>query len=487
MKARFKTLIILVVIFLMSLVTGLAVGCSIGEPTARDLADGDGMTASVTYYTNGGRFTNSGDLCYRQFVYRPGQPIFNIGVDGSAGQTFTITRAGYVFAGWQYCVLNSDGLPILKDNSGNVLEVHPETGSAIMIGSDEREIGEQDKVFTAEPNGEEVFQEGQPNRSLNEGDHLFIVATWVLDIRVEYHLVTDSPILEYVEATAEENKADENKADENKKDPKYYNTGDVIHADSFGTDSYLIISPKTFKSEVLSGSHSYLSLYHDEGCTRPVEDSFRVEKPQKGNYVLYAKYREGRWTPVRESADVDTMLNATGSGGFYVVWDVEYKGTRRRIEKSGTYSGIIDGNGKTISGISVEPDSAVGTGKAASLFGNLGASAQIKNLTLKNINIKIKVGEWRISAYALFNAVAQGAAFENFNVDGITLDITLEENERSAVSNIPKKNGEFDSTHWIYDSNSDSDEEFKNNNTGLNVLNATLIINEKTISGGQHE
>ena len=186
-RTKIKTLIILIAIFSVSLIAGLT-GC-IGEKDAKQRAEELGMTASVTYYTNGGNFvagSNSVDQkWYRTDYYFPDTPIFNIGVDETVGQSLTIRRDGYVFAGWEYAKLDNDGLPILYEldskgvRTGKQLDVL-ENGTASIIGSTGRELLEQEKRFEAETSGKKVFENGHPK--VGDGEHIYLAATWSQDI-----------------------------------------------------------------------------------------------------------------------------------------------------------------------------------------------------------------------------------------------------------------------------------------------------------------
>lgn len=470
MKTKIKLLIILITVFAVSLIAGLVSGCRIGEINGKEQADQMGFTCPVTYYANGGTFRegrDDDDKVYKTIQFKPGTPIFNIG--GTEGQSLTIVRKDYVFAGWEFCKLDEDGHPVLKDADGNVLP-YLDNGTADIKEASGLQMNEKLKRFTAESNGTKVFQNGK--HIINEGESLFIVATWVQDVMLDYKLVTDTPITVKGADGAD----------------KTYNTGDVIYSQGFGTSTSLRLRPYGSISfdpglEFVS-EHSYINLYWDEACENPVVDSSnsKIDKPSNDeNAVIYAKYRSGKWTPVR---DADDYLGAmvSGSGKYFLVFDIDCSKAAFSM-RAETFNGEIDGNGKTVSNITIGGSLAfqaqiLENGKSYALFGDLGANAKISNLTIKNVSINVSVRTGSVSVYMLMSGFAEGAALENLVVDGVTVKIS----NNGLLLNLQNEDGTYNTDKWLYGVVSDNDfiEEH-----GEIVKNATLNINNNNIYGGQ--
>ena len=140
-------------------------------------------SSSVTYYTNGGAFSDSG-ICYKRIFFKPGKPIFNIGVDKSE---LSIIRKNMTLAGWVKAEIDENGLPILIEMTengeitGTVLQMKDD-GSALMLDKDGRELSDEEKHFTAKlpDNPDEwefVFDKGHPK--IEENAHLYLVAVWI--------------------------------------------------------------------------------------------------------------------------------------------------------------------------------------------------------------------------------------------------------------------------------------------------------------------
>lgn len=469
MKAKIKTLKILIAIFAVSLIAGLFAGC-IGEKDAKERADALGMTASVTYYTNGGNFEegSSKDLkVYRTDYYYPDTPIFNIGVDEKPGQSLNIVRDGYVFAGWEGAVLDADGLPILYelDESGNrtgkqlsVLE----NGTASILSTSGREMLEQEKRFEAVPDGKKVFANGHP--TVKDGEHKYLVATWAQDVVLEYKLITDAPI---------EAKADGQSVT--------YQNGDTIYTRAFLTSDSITLYPDT--APATFENFSYINLYWDADGERAVVAGEQITKNEETNSVIYAKYLSGSWTAVKTANQAANMLRATGNSNYFVVYDIDCTGVAFSYKTSGTFGGIIDGNGKTLSNITITSTLRSAPDKG-SVFGNIGATARIKNLTIEDISITLSVSV-SMYAYVLVSGVADGAQFENFVINTVTLNITKSSAD-IVLYNIQLISNEYEKDNWLYGAYN-TDEEFTAVYGNL-VLGGTLIIdNETIVSGGQHE
>ena len=492
-KAKIKTLIILISIFALSLVGGLFAAC-IGEKNPKEKADELGMTACVTYYTNGGNFvsgTNSTDAkSYRTDFYRPDTPVYNIGVDKTSGQSLTIKRKGYVFTGWAYALLDEDGLPYLyaSDEEGKAtgakLEVL-ESGTASMIGSTGREMQEKEKRFVAVVDEERgmVFENGHPKVGANE--HIYLVATWEKDVVLEYVLLTDASVTAQV-------KVDEIPEEANKDDYTFdkdgnifktvtYKNGDVFYSESFATSTEIILAPESAPKDF--EGFSFINLFWDAEGKQAVADGGKVTKHEdKTNSTVYAKYLSGEdWKAVRTVKDAEGMFLDSGYK-YFVVYDINCEDGEFNLNE-GTYSGVIEGNGRILSNINISATIA-GNRERISFMGTLSAFAQIKNLTFKDVNIELNLsGKINGGAYVLVSNIVSGGILENVKMDTVTFDITLEEG--STIFNIQKNNqGVYQTGNWLYGVYG-TDAEFVEK-YGDCVQNATLIINgEKIVSGGQ--
>lgn len=484
MKTKIKLLIILMAAFAISLVAGIAAGCSIGVDTQQDAADKAGMTASVTYYANGGTFSDN-SICYKTMYFVPGNPIFNIGFDKvpAGNRSLSITRTNFRLVGWVEAELDKDGLPILvrMDGEGNATNEELDykgNGSGVDIGTDNKEKNEQAKSFTAKvpENMNFVFEGGNP--TLEDKEHKFLVAIWTPDIVLDYVLVSDGPVTFRVPNVDDP----ETEEDESLTDSEVpFESGSVIAKANFGLDGAVSLAPKTVPNAPVS-DHSFIYLYWDEECTQPVNPTGdKVPRPTDGkNAVIYAKYIPGRWTPVSVAADVRGIF--TSSTKFYIVRDIDCEDESFSLRtNTNFFNGTIEGNGFTLSNLNFSYSGTIGNAAIISMFGRIGDSAVINDVTFENVTLTAEVSYSRtVYIYALFNECAEGATFSNFSIDGLTMSITRL-NETAVIGNIEylDETEEYVTTNWLY-GGAVLDSNFTEAN-GSVIKNATLIINEEII------
>lgn len=495
MKAKIKPLIILIAVFIVALASGIAAGCSIGEKSTKELADEMGLTVPVTYYANGGNFrlnANKVTYAYRTIYYKPGSPVWDMPAYTPSSQyPHSVDREGYVFKGWYWCVLDEEGNPVLKDNSGNDIKYY-DNGSADMSKIDGNvtvQLGESEKQFTSviDRTKGKVFEDENGNAKTiyaETGKHLFLIADWERDVVLEYKLVSDSPI------TVKDGDG-----------TKTYSNGDVIGFKSFALDPVISLNPADGVSGIESTSHTYISLYYDAECANPViagTPEARIAKPVNGeSATIYARYLAGtNWEPVRTQDDVKNMFSSTAvNRHYFLVNDVDCTDLTVTAKNARLNTSSIDGNGKTISGFKVNPGSTIAKNTKVSLFGTMDINTEIKNLTIKNIEFET-IGI-RNSINAAVNVLFSGletpanendkvAAFTNFVVDGVKVTVRRVGAD-SVIDNIPLVGEDYKTDSWLY-CNGFTDAEFTAAHQGVTVNNAELIINNVNIvSGGQHE
>ena len=423
MKTRFKTLIVLVAIFLCSLTAGIVAGCSIGEPPV----SASGLDCCVTYYINGGSFNSSTTMSYTTLYFKSGAPILNVGVDKVNNITYSVSRTNYYFNGWKYAALDENGQPILRDSEGTQLTVKP-SGSPEMLDDGGRELSEQSKVFTAEIDETRghVFGNGHP--TINKDEHLYLVADWTGAARLDYVLVADEAVTF---------------TDGNEDNPVLTTVepGEVVYGRDFGSFSVINLDPENDLKNFVSTTHSYIHLYWDEECRNPVvaTEAREIPKPEPDengevvNPVIYAKYVSGNWTPVRDSDGVANMFKSSGLNSlamrqnFYLVGNITYSGNAIARDNTFNTNCTINGNGFTISNLVFASQRALVGGAKVSVFGTLTDNANIYDLTLKDVTLNVTFNKAMsgTAAYLLFTDMNDGATLNNFLMDGATLNATL--------------------------------------------------------------
>lgn len=407
--------------------TLIAAGCRVGQPTHEEVQDKYGIRSSVTYFSNGGSFNESGGSLRRKYIeYQENAPVINVGVDEVSG--LSIQRSGYVFDGWYYAELDENGEPIVI------------TEEPLEVESSDREVEFPIRI----PAGEKWY----------------ICAHWMKDVELEIRLVSDSPISVQQEDA------------EGQMQTVTYETGDVIRTQSFGTQSYIDVSSN---APIASIDSTFLRLYSDEVCETPF--SGRIEKPQNGeNAVLYAKYIEGIWTIVRTPSEVSSMLGNTvlSSNKYYIDADIDCASVS--FGNHAAFNCTIAGNGHTISNLTFTA-SNINSNNTVSPFGTFGARASVTGLTLKNINVeyKLRPNVTAVELYAFAEGANDAAILEDVVIDGLHAKFELPEG--AIVGNLPFANGSYGKTNWMFGGRR-TDEAFLEAFPGITVKDATCVINE---------
>ncbi len=378
MKKRWKNKLVLLLACLAGLF--LFAGCSVGESLEEVLANRN-LTAQVTYYSNGGTFDGSPNK--KEMYYKDGDEVLNIqSKSNTLSGTAKIERAYHDFEGWYYAEL-SNGKPVFDEG-----ETSPRPS--------EKKVTFPVKV--------------------KEGDHLYLVAKWTAHMKVRvkvlYYTDTNQPC-EGVTMTV---------------NGTTYNKGDEIK--SFTYDNDEVKRPGTgayytpFASTKTEG-FTFVDYYLDEACTKPLINAWPLEKAddQTTDAILYAKYIQGDWTVVRETRDIldtDREDNPIGMFGkvsaemkYWVANDIQTGGLV--VKPMENFAATVWGNGFTISGLKI---SELGVTSEKSLFGNIAATAVIKDLTLDDVNFTYTLTQ-STTVYFSFTTIEEGATVENVTLRGI--------------------------------------------------------------------
>ena len=499
MKTKIKLLIILIATFAVTMIAGLLAGC-IGEINAFEQAQQMGYTCAVTYYTNGGAFSekNTADLkSYKTVYYKPGTPIFNI-IDDATSQGLIISRENFIFTGWEYCELE-DGKPVLRGYNQERVDyldngsIDKENGANSGL-----QVPEDEKKFLADTDGTKVFEDenGDPVKvKLEKGDHIFIGATWERDNLLQFKLVTDEPMTVTV------------KDDLGQDEVKTFENGDTFYERSFSATNasgkrYELVYADSFNPQMTFSEgdvRSYIYLYEDPECTKPLPDtgwSFYEGFDEDGepNVFVYAKYLKGEWNVITKGEDFAEMFNAEEPGNYFIALDIECS-TKTQFsmkDESYVFNHNVVGYSENckVSKVSIGygPESGVygdnlDGGKNYSIFGTLGANAKLINFTLENIRLKLRAISGITNIYVVMSDMVEGAKLENFYIDGISLTLTANRTPTTIdrVSNFVDNNNAYtNTTNWLYGGFT-TDAEFISGHGDI-VKNAELTINGTKIN-----
>lgn len=359
-----KTLIVLLLALCALFVFA---GCELGV-TKEDALNLRGVNAQVTYYANGGRFEKNNQKKKTDFYFQAGATAYDYGAPGVillSGKA-EIDRANFEFMGWYF-----------------VEEVTDEENGICVLG---------EKVDFNVP--------------LQEGDHWLVAAKWKALVGLQVVLVTEDGASIEVELN-----------DKDKTPATYENGATIGEVEYDYTTDQVASAPKEF-FKVTDKTHTFYTYYNDPACTEKTQ--FPITRGEESQ-TIYAKYIQGDWTVVSKASDVRSMFSALQSGAnkrYIFLNDIDCA-KLSEITAIRTMNGEIKGNGYTLKNLKVIGELS-GKNNEFALFGSIGATAKITDLTIENIsmNAKFSTPDFHANVYFLFTAKDAEATISNVTVSG---------------------------------------------------------------------
>lgn len=196
--------------------------------------------------------------------------------------------------------------------------------------------------------------------------------------------------------------------------------------------------------------YTAIGYYSDPECTTPWDFDFVHPGGETDNQIrIYVDYIVGDWKLVDT---YEKLKNAMGQGNIYLTADIDCNGADLYFK--GTFSGIFQGNGYTISNFKVTKAGG-SLMPTVSVFQTLGEGAKIDNVKFENVTFELldvdKANKIKVAALAreangatVTNVTVKGKLVTNYNgelerlneafydenstgeVTGFTADITVE-------------------------------------------------------------
>ncbi len=373
MKKKWKTRLILLFAGLMCVF--LFSGCSLNVSLEGKIEKLD-LKAHVTYYANGGTFES--DAVTKEMYYKDNTLPLDIGNPDVAitSGTANISRNNYDLVGWCYAVLDGNDNPKFED----------------------------------EANG--LYKLGEPvdfTKKLQSGERLHFVAKWQAKVEVKVRLVFDGEAGEKIYSADKEDEA--------------FANGDVVDTRVYNTEDK-VVKKETAPFSVKNQTHTFLNYYADEECTTPVAWPIVKQEGQTEDVTIYAKYIKGDWNILRVKADVNEMFANVAEGKrYYLAQDIDVSGLTINARKD--FNGELQGNNHVISNLKVEK-TGIPAGEAVAMFGAIGESAVIENVTFANVTMTYTVKKEATAIYFVFSSIHANAKITNVKLSG-TMTISVED------------------------------------------------------------
>lgn len=529
------------------MVACLFTGCSIGFDTYEEVLENYNIAAQVTYYSNGGYFNQNTSILSREIEFTTGSKFYNIKEGTGVSE---VNRTNYDLVGWYYVKqvylteTNEDGeqeevLYFVLDIDDDVVKAFPSTtdanGNTVYYFSYTSQYSTGEEAEDEDDESEELDEDAEidlsdlttvmyyvpynggwimsqedydyyirlkkqntsdtsinvPNLelgdavdtsiTLEDGSHLYVVADWTKSVSINYVLVMkEGETATSLKVTSGGETAT-------------VSEGGTLFSEYFGTNSSLTRSdtealPVTLEDGTLIG------YYYDKDCNKAVNGASiakPTEEDEEGNLTdvtIYAQCISGVWNILRSAADVQTMFGG-GSSNYYLLKDIDcYEIT---VSPMAAFSGIIQGNGYTLSNLKVS-SSSLSNNTRTMLFGIIAKGAKISGLTIDGVTITYSTDSraQSLNIY-LIGMAAQNTEKGDFDISGLTLknvDMTVtlatysnNETGYTMIRNIQYINGVYEDDNWLYGSMTD----YVNNSNGVDYLDSdfTTTYGGATIQG----
>ncbi len=445
MRKKFKWKLIAFFATIASLL--LLGGCTF-NPTLEERMEEAGTEVLVTYYSNGtGSGFNKNTSKTEVTLYLPENAIaFNLltdTIEGNASKVdpYTPTRENYTFVGWYEAQLDENGEPLTNEKGEVVLSDEP--------------------YFAVD---------GSNRETLPAGTHLKLYAKWQADVAVKVYLL----IGDEVETTTEYQISRDD-------------TTVTIEQGGWLTDINFFNgechrpSDKTLNKNAAFNASGYtlFDLYLDEDCqTRWSETIVQGDS----DVIVYAKFLAGNWTYLKNPNDVKNLFTAGAKTDFYLVNDIDCKDVTG-ITCVPNFNSLLRGNGYTISNLTINAGEIMSE-STASMFGNIGKTGGLQNVTFDGVTIKTTLLSGRQAyAYALFESIWDTASVQGVKIK--TVDFILERTSTDATFLNMYANDEWHFNHVLFGGIVTNQEEVDNGTAQTTVVNKNLTDAEFVDENGE--
>ena len=378
-----------------------------------------GLTASVTYHTNGKGAYFGTDSTVKTLYFKDGSVAINIGVDRvTVGAIPTPTRVNHTLLGWHEAELDIEGNVQLDENGEVVLK-------------------------------EDAFDF---KTRLKEGDEIVLYANWKKNAAVNVYLVC-TEITQDAPFTLE--------------DGTVVNNGELLKSYDYQSNNKRPM-PKNAPSAT---GYTPLEYYTDEACTQVVQ--WPIDSEVAGDCKIYLKYIKGDWTILKTADNVKGMFAATATRNYYLANNINCAGVT--VNRINNFTSNLQGNGYTIKNLTVNGGTLQISGATISAFGNIKGNAKMEKVTFENMTLNCTLASNVMAQAFIFCSTIESTA----TISGVTLkgEITMNvSREKSALLTNMEKNNAWYYEHVLF---GDCETDQENLDNGLSVTidgDATVAV-----------
>ena len=444
MKRKTKIILTLSCAALSCLVLG---ACK--KETELDRLDKEGNKISVTYDANGGKFMKRTGITIvdmfnpDHFTDTDGDGKIEISLKGTDPAVVSRIEAPekdeYSFAGWfktREPVVNGQGAPV--DDFGNELELREDV--YYIKGTDT--VAEQAYSYSDRWD----FNEDKLVYELGSGSYgITLYAAWVPYFRFNFYY-KDEETHEWTllagqsfDYTATQRFADADYGYAPALKETAYNdyvwtprwsgendTGAMEH--TFNRADGTVFTFPSF------AGHTFRAAYADEGCTEKIDGelqhagSFGYDKENEKlswsgiDQNIYLEFDKGEQYRIATAKDFVSYAARSNETSVYTVManELDFTGVAwPSALTSGEFAGRIVGNNAKFKNITAKNGNA--SSNYGGLFGTIGESASIENITFENISYDIDAGSTASGIRAAYYGVLAGSVESGAHIEGVSI------------------------------------------------------------------
>ncbi len=359
--------------------------------TPYDTLDKDGYTVSVRFDANGGMFAGTNDVYVVDVFHADDQNIRLLEPnDAKRGKdAFEIARSQYQLAGWYRTrELRTNEAGEALDDYGNLCS---ESGLS------------QGYIYSGKWDFEKDRLNTDNSKATSSEDTLVLYAAWIPYVNYEFY--SFNPQTQQYEQFGSTYLAIDLSL------PTWNEKTGKLNYGNFPTVSGMTFDKAYLDAEKTQQITADLVANVDEA--RGILDQDKTVK-------IYTEWLDGEWFHIYDAKQF--YDNAKLDGNYVLHADLDFS---KAIWKSNLtekeFTGSIIGNGHKISNINATQTASVQDRQEyGGLFGVIGSTAEIRDVTFENVSYTVKAGTRAPEAYfgLLAGNIAEGAVLENIQISG---------------------------------------------------------------------
>lgn len=204
----------------------------------------------------------------------------------------------------------------------------------------------------------------------------------------------------------------------------------ISNPKTYSVSTLLMLSEPTGSEIPQAKGYTLLGYYWDKECTEKVDFTLPLTQEQMDDYLVkweqddkysipvYTRWLKGEYTLVYTAKEFSRI---GGNKRYYLMNDIDMGSDS--ISQLGAFTGLIEGNNKTVSNLVVKVTQKRNVLRYGGIFSTL-KGAEIRNLTLDNVTVDFEIGvdgsggEPLTCNVSVLASTIEDCTFTNFKIKG---------------------------------------------------------------------